>query len=162
IKARQPGDAALRGGWTLWGSWLLVTGLVFSYAQGIWHPYYTTMLAPAIAAISAAGIAVLWRHYRDGDGAAWVLLPLAIAMTAAGPGNGFGGGGRGRLPRGVPQGIEQEVSQLLDEARLGRLNIGGLMGNGLTSEQQKTLAYAKQHSGGAAITLAVEGGAMAA
>src|SRR5207302_1460416 len=83
IKARQPGDAALRGGWTLWGSWLLVTGLVFSYAQGIWHPYYTTMLAPAIAAISAAGIAVLWRHYRDGDGAAWVLLPLAIAITAA-------------------------------------------------------------------------------
>jgi hypothetical protein len=40
----------------LWGGWLLVTTVVFSYTQGIWHPYYTTMLSPAIAPISAAGL----------------------------------------------------------------------------------------------------------
>ena len=34
----------------MWGGWLLVTGLVFSYAKGIIHPYYTVALAPAIGA----------------------------------------------------------------------------------------------------------------
>ncbi|MEU8639129.1 glycosyltransferase family 39 protein [Amycolatopsis sp. NPDC048633] len=64
-------------GWLLWGGWLLVTTVVFSFAGGIWHPYYTTAMAPAIAAISAAGLALLWRHHRR------TLLPLAIAVTAA-------------------------------------------------------------------------------
>ena len=35
----------------IWGSWLVVTGLVFSFAQGIIHPYYTVALAPAIGAL---------------------------------------------------------------------------------------------------------------
>ncbi|RSM48165.1 phospholipid carrier-dependent glycosyltransferase [Amycolatopsis balhimycina DSM 5908] len=64
-------------GWVLWGGWLLVTTAVFSFAGGIWHPYYTTAMAPAIAAVSAAGLALLWRHHRR------TLLPLAIASTAA-------------------------------------------------------------------------------
>ncbi|WP_103351969.1 glycosyltransferase family 39 protein [Amycolatopsis sp. CA-128772] len=64
-------------GWLLWGGWLLVTGVVFSFAGGIWHPYYTTAMAPAVAAVSAAGLALLWRRYRR------TLLPLAIALTAA-------------------------------------------------------------------------------
>lgn len=54
-RRQVPGDRAERAGWFLWGSWLLVTAAVFSFAQGIFHPYYTTMLAPAVAAISAAG-----------------------------------------------------------------------------------------------------------
>ncbi|MEU0531061.1 ArnT family glycosyltransferase [Amycolatopsis tolypomycina] len=82
VRTKGPGDPASRAGWFAWGGWLLVTGLVFSYAQGIWHPYYTTMLAPAIAAISAAGLARFWRGYR-GDGAvSWLLLPAAVALTA--------------------------------------------------------------------------------
>ncbi|KDN19224.1 ArnT family glycosyltransferase [Amycolatopsis rifamycinica] len=64
-------------GWLLWGGWLLVTTVVFSFAGGIWHPYYTTAMAPAVAAVSAAGLALLWRHHRR------TLLPLAIALTAA-------------------------------------------------------------------------------
>ncbi|MBP2477418.1 4-amino-4-deoxy-L-arabinose transferase-like glycosyltransferase [Crossiella equi] len=72
----------VRAGWVLWGGWLLLTGAVFSFAEGIFHPYYTTMLAPAVAAVSAAGGRELWRRYRDG-GASWVLLPLAVATTAA-------------------------------------------------------------------------------
>ncbi|SED41432.1 4-amino-4-deoxy-L-arabinose transferase [Amycolatopsis tolypomycina] len=64
-------------GWLLWGGWLLVTTAVFSFAGGIWHPYYTTAMAPAVAAVSAAGLALLWRHHRR------TLLPLAIALTAA-------------------------------------------------------------------------------
>jgi 4-amino-4-deoxy-L-arabinose transferase-like glycosyltransferase len=70
-----------RGCWLLWGSWLLVMGLVFSFAQGIFHSYYTTALAPAIAAVAAAGLATFWRWYRE-PGAAWVLLPISVAGSA--------------------------------------------------------------------------------
>ncbi len=45
----------------LWGGWLLVTGLVLSYAGGIIHTYYTVELAPAIAALVAIATVVMWR-----------------------------------------------------------------------------------------------------
>ncbi len=45
----------------MWGGWLVVTGLVFSYMEGIIHPYYTVALAPAIAALVAIGGRELWR-----------------------------------------------------------------------------------------------------
>ncbi|MFI5592336.1 ArnT family glycosyltransferase [Amycolatopsis sp. NPDC051758] len=262
MAAKRPGDPALRAGWFAWGGWLLVTALVFSYAQGIWHPYYTTMLAPAIAAISAAGLARFWRAYR-GDGAAgWLLLPAAVALTAvwafvlasrdpswqgwtrwavlvagvvtvvallaarlaaarravlsrvslvlglvtvllvpavwstataatgenlgvmpaAGPSGGFGGmrpggtggpsgfpgagdlpqlpGGTGGFPGGTgagfPGGGRPEMP--------GGGGFGAMMGamdGKLTDEQRRVLDYAKQHSGGAEITLAVDGSATA-
>ncbi|MEV4625761.1 glycosyltransferase family 39 protein [Micromonospora sp. NPDC049523] len=78
----QRGDPAQRAGWFLWGGWLLITFAVFSFTEGIFNTYYTVMLAPAIAAVCAAGIAVLWRKYRDADGYGWLLLPLAVALTA--------------------------------------------------------------------------------
>ena len=62
----------------MWGSWLLVTAVVFSFAQGIFHPYYTTMLAPAVAAISAAGLVMFWRAKSF----VRFLLPLSVAITA--------------------------------------------------------------------------------
>jgi hypothetical protein len=45
----------------LWGGWLLVTGLVFSYMQGIIHPYYMVALAPAIGALVGVGAIALPR-----------------------------------------------------------------------------------------------------
>src|SRR2546429_4275411 len=39
----------------LWGGWVLVTGLVFSYMNGIIHPYYMVALAPGIAALVGIG-----------------------------------------------------------------------------------------------------------
>jgi len=46
----------------LWGSWLVVTGLVFSFMKGIIHPYYLVVLAPAIGALIGIGGVHLWRH----------------------------------------------------------------------------------------------------
>ncbi|HEX4702284.1 MAG TPA: glycosyltransferase family 39 protein [Pseudonocardiaceae bacterium] len=63
----------------LWGGWLLVTGLVFSYMQGVMHPYYTVALAPAIAALVAIAGRELWRG-RDLF-ACRVALALMIAVT---------------------------------------------------------------------------------
>jgi len=45
----------------LWGGWLLVSGLVFSYMQGIIHPYYMVALAPAIGALVGVGAVALWQ-----------------------------------------------------------------------------------------------------
>jgi 4-amino-4-deoxy-L-arabinose transferase-like glycosyltransferase len=44
----------------LWGSWLVVTGLVFSLAQGIIHPYYNVVLGPAIGALVGIGVVFAW------------------------------------------------------------------------------------------------------
>ena len=62
----------------LWGGWVLVTGLVFSYMNGIIHPYYMVALAPGIAALVGIGAMALWQpRPRSGSGA------LAGRITAA-------------------------------------------------------------------------------
>ncbi|HXQ58468.1 MAG TPA: glycosyltransferase family 39 protein [Acidimicrobiales bacterium] len=64
----------------LWGGWLLVTGLVFSYAQGIIHPYYNVALAPAVGALVGIGTVTLWHHRRRRLCRA--VLGVALAATA--------------------------------------------------------------------------------
>jgi len=71
-----------RAGWLLWGGWTAVCGLVFTYAQGIFHPYYTVQLAPGIAALAGAGSVALWRA-GQADRRLRAALPVAIAGTAA-------------------------------------------------------------------------------
>lgn len=70
----------VKAGWALWGGWLVVGAGVFSLTGGIFHAYYTAELAPAIAALAAAGLATAWRWYRAGNR---IVLPLAVAGTAA-------------------------------------------------------------------------------
>lgn len=62
LTRRRPRTDRLRAGALLWGSWLLVTGLVFSFAAGIIHGYYTVALAPAIAALVGIGVSELWER----------------------------------------------------------------------------------------------------
>ncbi|MFI2650073.1 ArnT family glycosyltransferase [Micromonospora fulviviridis] len=50
-----------RAGLLLWGGWLLVTGLIFSFMSGIFHAYYTVALAPAVGALVGIGATLLWR-----------------------------------------------------------------------------------------------------
>jgi len=69
-----------RAGLVLWGGWLVGTGLVFSYMQGIFHAYYTVALAPAIGAVVGMGAVLLWRARRNMAAAA--TLAAAIAVTA--------------------------------------------------------------------------------
>ncbi|MCU1642429.1 MAG: putative glycosyltransferase [Nocardia sp.] len=58
---RTPRTGRSRAALLLWGGWLLVTGVVFSYMQGTIHPYYTVALAPAIAALIGLSVVELWR-----------------------------------------------------------------------------------------------------
>ncbi len=70
----------------LWGGWLIVTGLVFSYMSGIIHPYYTVALAPAIGALTGIGAVALWRSRRDTAAgrarAARAVLAAGLVVTA--------------------------------------------------------------------------------
>jgi 4-amino-4-deoxy-L-arabinose transferase-like glycosyltransferase len=69
---------------TIWGSWLMVTGLVFSYMSGVVHPYYTVALAPAIAALVGMGGLWAWRRRSGWDGrfALGAMIALAAASSA--------------------------------------------------------------------------------
>jgi 4-amino-4-deoxy-L-arabinose transferase-like glycosyltransferase len=46
----------------LFTAWLVITALTFSFAEGIFHAYYTVALAPAIAGVVAMGASVLWSY----------------------------------------------------------------------------------------------------
>jgi len=60
------------------GGWAVVTAVVLSAMQGIWHPYYTVELAPALAAVVALSATLLWRR---GTMAARMLLAGGSAVT---------------------------------------------------------------------------------
>ncbi|MBN9618321.1 MAG: glycosyltransferase family 39 protein, partial [Actinobacteria bacterium] len=64
----------------LWGGWLIVTAGVLSFAGGIIHTYYTIELAPAIAALVAIGVVVLWRRRSE----AGPRLALAAGVLVTG------------------------------------------------------------------------------
>jgi 4-amino-4-deoxy-L-arabinose transferase-like glycosyltransferase len=64
----------------LWGGWLVVTGLVFSFMQGIFHAYYAVALAPAVGALVGMGATTLWR-VRDRVEAR-LTLAGTMAVTA--------------------------------------------------------------------------------
>ena len=70
-----------RSAFLLFGGWLLLTGLILSFAQGIIHPYYTIVLAPAVGALVGMGGAYLW--HRRVELFPRIALCLAIAASAA-------------------------------------------------------------------------------
>ena len=83
---RAPRTDRIRAAALVWGGWLLVTGVVFSYMAGIIHSYYTVALAPAIAALVGIGAVQLWRvrngwrgHERSWFGRG--TLAAGIVMT---------------------------------------------------------------------------------
>ena len=78
---RAPRTDQLRAAVILWGTWLMVTGLVFSFMKGTVHSYYTVALAPAISALVATVVVGLWRQ-RDTQFARGALA-LMVSVTGA-------------------------------------------------------------------------------
>ena len=60
------------------GGSLLTAGVVFSFASGIFHPYYVSYLAPFIAALVGAGAGMM----LSGGRRSRIFAPLAIAGGA--------------------------------------------------------------------------------
>ncbi len=77
---RAPRTDRTRAALLLWGLWLLVTGLVFSFMKGIFHAYYTVALAPAVAAIVGITATLLWR--RRADVVSRSILAGTLAVTS--------------------------------------------------------------------------------
>ena len=71
----------LRAAMVVWGSWMLVTGLTFSFMAGIIHPYYNVVMAPAIGALLGIVIPELWRGRKH----IWrrAVLAATVAVTAS-------------------------------------------------------------------------------
>ncbi|MFG3103676.1 ArnT family glycosyltransferase [Streptomyces sp. NPDC048182] len=80
-----------RAGFVMWGGWLAVHVWVFSVSNGN-HPYYTAVIAPAMAALVGGGFALLHAEYEaeytrepeaedEPADRRHLLLPVAIAVT---------------------------------------------------------------------------------
>lgn len=59
---RRPRVDLQRASLIVWGGWLLVTGITFSFMSGIFHEYYTVALAPAVAALFGIGATLWWQR----------------------------------------------------------------------------------------------------
>ena len=80
FRGRRPRTDLRRAAYLVWGGWLVVTMLVFSFMAGIFHEYYTVALAPAIGALVGMGAVEAWRRRDDGVGT--VVLACATAAAA--------------------------------------------------------------------------------
>jgi 4-amino-4-deoxy-L-arabinose transferase-like glycosyltransferase len=67
----------------LFSGWLLAYATVFSFTQGIMHPYYVSAIAPPLAVLAAGGLYYTWRAFRNTRWLA-LLLPAALAFAVVG------------------------------------------------------------------------------
>jgi hypothetical protein len=81
LSRRAPRTDRTRAALLLWGGWLLVSAVVFSFGSGVIHTYYTVALVPAIAALIAIGGALLWRERHTL--LARMTAALAVLVTAS-------------------------------------------------------------------------------
>jgi len=79
---RRPRTDLARAGVLVFGGWLLLEFVVLSFQQGTQHPYYTSAMAPPIAALTGIGVVALYQAYRRSS---WwsLVLPTAIAVTGS-------------------------------------------------------------------------------
>jgi len=81
VAAGAPRTDRRRAALVLFGLWMVAGYVVFSFSQGTFHAYYTSAMAPAVAALAATAIVMLGDRVR----ASWiasVLLAVAIVGTA--------------------------------------------------------------------------------
>ena len=69
-----------RSAYLMWGLWLAVHVVVFSFMSGIIHTYYAVAMAPAIGALVGGGLVELWRLRER---VAWGGIALAAAVTGS-------------------------------------------------------------------------------
>jgi 4-amino-4-deoxy-L-arabinose transferase-like glycosyltransferase len=80
VSRRAARTDRMRAAALLWGGWVIVTGLVFSYMSGIIHPYYMVALAPGIGALVGIGAMALWQARLGWAGRS--VTAAAVLVTA--------------------------------------------------------------------------------
>jgi 4-amino-4-deoxy-L-arabinose transferase-like glycosyltransferase len=81
LTRRAPRTDLRRAGLVLFGVWAVVHVFVFSTQQGIFHPYYVSALAPAVAALTGFGLVALVRWTRE-SWAGLAALALGVGLSA--------------------------------------------------------------------------------
>lgn len=82
VTRRAPRTDRTRAGYLLWGLWSVVMIVLFGFAQGTFHSYYTAILAPAIAALAGAGAVELWRLGREQRQTGWLTAAMVAGSAA--------------------------------------------------------------------------------
>jgi 4-amino-4-deoxy-L-arabinose transferase-like glycosyltransferase len=84
LRGRRRRTDMQRASLLLWGTWLVTHYVVFSFSSGTFHPYYTTMLAPAISGLTGTGGTMLLRALRSPSRKpVWAaVLPTGVVVTA--------------------------------------------------------------------------------
>ncbi|MFI1922280.1 glycosyltransferase family 39 protein [Streptomyces sp. NPDC020377] len=95
LRGRAPRTDARRAALMLWGGWFVLHYLTFALAEGTFHPYYVTAMAPGVAALTGAGGVMLYHAFRNGSAALEVppaersrsrrmgwALPAAVAASS--------------------------------------------------------------------------------
>ncbi|MFF1544184.1 ArnT family glycosyltransferase [Streptomyces sp. NPDC058291] len=83
LRGRAPRTDAKRAALMLWGGWFVLHYLTFALAEGTFHPYYVTAMAPGVAALAGAGGVLLHQAFREGAAARWGwVLPVAVAASS--------------------------------------------------------------------------------
>ena len=84
LTRRAPRTDAARAGYVLFGVWAAVHFVVFSRQQGIFHPYYVSTLAPAVAMLAGAGLhaTLAWARRSWAGVAALAVGVLGSAWVA--------------------------------------------------------------------------------
>ncbi len=80
LSRRMPRTDGRRAAVLLWGTYLVATGLTFSFMAGIFHQYYTVALAPAIGALVGIGGYSFWQYRQQLT--ARLFLALGIGAAA--------------------------------------------------------------------------------
>ncbi|MGZ4560631.1 MAG: ArnT family glycosyltransferase [Mycobacteriaceae bacterium] len=83
LAGRAPRTDPARASYLVWGLWLLVTGLTFSFMAGIFHAYYTVALAPAVGALVGSGAVQLWQRRRSWWASAALAATLVLTVAWA-------------------------------------------------------------------------------
>ncbi|MDR6980028.1 4-amino-4-deoxy-L-arabinose transferase-like glycosyltransferase [Streptomyces sp. 3330] len=83
LRGRAPRTDARRAALMLWGGWFVLHYLTFALAEGTFHPYYVTAMAPGVAALAGAGGVMLHNAFRNRSAVKWGwVLPVAVAASS--------------------------------------------------------------------------------
>ncbi|MEJ3655407.1 glycosyltransferase family 39 protein [Actinomycetes bacterium KLBMP 9759] len=85
LRGRRRTDPAVAAV-VLFATWVLTCWAVLSFANGVLHPYYTSMLAPAVAALAGIGVALGFTAWRRGERYGAVALVALLVSVVAGAG----------------------------------------------------------------------------
>ncbi|WML34807.1 glycosyltransferase family 39 protein [Clostridium sp. OS1-26] len=78
-KLKFPFDNKRKLALVLWSVWLAPEFIYFSFTKGLFHPYYLTMMAPPIAALTGIGVTAMCELHKEGGWKSWIL-PVSFVL----------------------------------------------------------------------------------